>query len=98
MPAFDRPPRFQKDRDDLDPALQDRFRVAGHEFVEDLDPGGEFRRGLRVKRLQGTEGVLEMTFAPNGRATWGYGPEQRAGLAHVVWRRLGDHSILDEQQ
>ncbi len=34
-------------------------------FVEDLDRG-QFRPGLRVKRVQGTSAVWEMTFSPDG--------------------------------
>jgi hypothetical protein len=35
-----------------------------------------------------------MTWAPNGRATWQYGPEQRPGERHVIWRRIGTHDIF----
>jgi hypothetical protein len=35
-----------------------------------------------------------MTWASNGRATWQYGPEQRPGERHVIWRRIGTHDIF----
>ena len=35
-----------------------------------------------------------MTFAPDGRATWQFGPEIKARQAHVVWRRIGTHEIF----
>ncbi len=54
----------------------------------------KFPAGLRVKRVQGTLGVWELTWAPDGRATFSYGEEQVRGEPHVVWRRIGDHSIL----
>jgi len=38
--------------------------------------------------------VWELTFAPDGRATFEYGDEVRPGDAHVIWRRIGDHSIF----
>ena len=44
---------------------------------------------------EGHAGVCEMTFAADGRATFEYGEPQRTGEAHVKWRRIGDHSILD---
>ncbi|MFF1511945.1 hypothetical protein [Streptomyces sp. NPDC058326] len=40
-------------------------------------------------------GVYELTWAPDGRATWSYGRAVVAGLPHVVWHRIGTHSILD---
>lgn len=40
-------------------------------------------------------GVYELTWAPDGRATWSYGGEKFAGLPHIVWHRIGTHSILD---
>ncbi|MDA2807370.1 hypothetical protein [Nocardiopsis suaedae] len=47
-----------------------RFRRVGlTEFAPDIDKG-EFRPGLRVKRVQGVPGVFEMTWAPDARATW----------------------------
>ncbi|MGH3505021.1 MAG: hypothetical protein ACRDQA_29630 [Nocardioidaceae bacterium] len=62
-------------------------------FVADLSTG-QFRGGLRVKRVQGTADVYEMTFAPDGRATWQYGNEVNAGQPHVIWRRMGTHDVL----
>jgi len=35
-----------------------------------------------------------MTFAPDGRATFEYGEEVVKGERHVIWRRVGDHSIF----
>ncbi|MET9197066.1 hypothetical protein ABZX60_27665 [Streptomyces olivaceus] len=40
-------------------------------------------------------GVYELTWAPDGRATWSYGREIVAGLPHILWHRIGTHSILD---
>lgn len=72
-----------------------RFRAARKVFVEALraDPSA-LPPQLRVKRVQGREGVWELTWAPNGRATFDYGPEQIEGEPHVRWRRIGDHSIF----
>lgn len=55
---------------------------------------GRFRRGLRVKAIQGAPGIFEMTWAPNGRATFQYGEERRPGEPHVIWRRIGTHGIF----
>ncbi|HTX10790.1 MAG TPA: hypothetical protein VME22_19350 [Solirubrobacteraceae bacterium] len=53
-----------------------------------------FAPQLRVKRVQGEAGVWEITWAPNGRATFAYGPEVLAGQPHIVWRRIGSHDIF----
>jgi anaerobic glycerol-3-phosphate dehydrogenase len=38
--------------------------------------------------------IWELTWAADGRATWQYGPEQRPGEPHVIWRRIGGHEIF----
>jgi hypothetical protein len=49
-------------------------------FIEARRVGpASFPPGLRVKRVQGAEGVWEITFAPDGRATFAYGAEVRPG-------------------
>lgn len=63
-------------------------------FVPDLETG-RFRPSLRVKGLQGHSGIYEMTWAPDGRATWEYGQEQFPGKTHVIWRRVGARAVFD---
>lgn len=45
-------------------------------------------------RAAAPPGVLEMTWAPDGRATFEFGREIRSGEHHVVWRRIGTHEIF----
>jgi hypothetical protein len=47
-----------------------------------------------VKGVQGARDVMEMTFAPDGRATWEFGAEVEVGQVHVIWRRIGTHDIF----
>ena len=49
-----------------------------------------------MKRVEGRPGVWELSFAPDGRATFAYGREVVRGQPHIVWRRIGDHSILND--
>jgi len=44
----------------------------------------------------GWVGIWEITFAPDGRATFEYGEELVEGEAHVIWRRVGGHGVLAE--
>ena len=46
-----------------------------------------------MKRIQGTDDVFEMTWAPDGRATFEYGTPEGQG-AHVIWRRIGRHDVF----
>jgi hypothetical protein len=93
VPTYEWQSRFTRDFRALDAAQQQAFRDAVTCFVADLK-AGTFRKGLRVKRVQGTSGVWEMTWADDGRATFTYGTPRHAGEPHVIWRRVGTHSIF----
>jgi hypothetical protein len=81
VPTFETRPRFTTDLQHLTPAQRRRFRrVVLDAFVPDLRTGRQFRPGLRIKRVRCAPGVYELTWAPDGRATWAYGPEQIAGV------------------
>jgi hypothetical protein len=92
VPSYERTRRFDRDLDDLTSAQRRRFAVAFERFDADLLKG-RFRSSLRVKRVEGTDSVFEMTWAPDGRATFEYGVSQGAG-AHVIWRRIGTHKVF----
>ncbi len=94
MPTFAKLRRFVRDYEHLTLDQQRRFRDAVRQFVDDLREGGGFHPRLRVKRVQGTAGVWEMTWAPDGRATFSYGDEIIAGEPHIIWRRVGTHDIF----
>jgi hypothetical protein len=53
-----------------------------------------FRAGLRVKGVRGRPGIFEMTWAPDGRATFSFGPSIQERDPHIVWRRIGTHDVL----
>jgi hypothetical protein len=95
MPTFARTPRFEADYRSLSLDDRNRFKVAYQKLVEDLKAGRPPRRGLRVKPVQRTNGVFEITFAPDGRATFEYGTPVKQGDRHVIWRRIGTHDVLD---
>jgi hypothetical protein len=95
VPTYEVLPGFLRDLKGLTREQRAAFIEAVAAFVEDLQRGQGFRKGLRVKKMHGHEDVWEMTWAPDGRATWQYGPEQRPGEAHAVWRRVGTHGIFN---
>ena len=88
MPTLAQADRFRRDFARPTVAQQAASRAAVERFVADLAPGS-FRPGLRVRGVQGTPGVFEMTWADDGRATFEYGPAVHEGETHIVWRRIG---------
>jgi hypothetical protein len=95
VPTFDIARAFRRDWTRLAVEQRQAFREAVMKFVTDLRPGA-FRKGLRVKGVQGHPGVFEMTWAPDGRATFTFGEPVRANDPHVIWRRIGAHDIFRE--
>ncbi len=95
MPTHFEEDRFLDEFDRLSSAQRAAFLIALEKFIEDLRRG-TFRKGLRVKRVQGHPGIWEMTWAANGRATFSYGNPLLPGEPHVVWHRVGTHDIFDD--
>jgi hypothetical protein len=93
-PTFERPEAFTRSYERLDPPQREAFLAAVKQFVADLRAGEGMSRGLRVKRVQGTTDVWELTWAADGRATWQYGEPIHEGEPHIVWRRIGSHEIF----
>ena len=96
MPTYRRLPRFDRDYAALTDEQRRVFKRAVARLVEDLEAGRLPRPGLRVKGLQRAAGIFELTWAPDGRATFQFGEPVREGEVHVVWRRVGSHAVLDE--
>jgi hypothetical protein len=87
--------RFRADFERFGPAQQAAFLLAVQHIVQDMNAGHDFRQGLRVKGVQGAPGIFEMTWAPDGRATFEYGDEVSEGQPHIVWRRVGTQVIFN---
>lgn len=96
MPTFFRSTSFLNDWRSLTPEQKRTFKAAVREMVADLQARQPFRPSLRVKRVQKAKGVYEMTWAPDGRATFEFGPPQIPGEAHIIWRRIGGHDIFKQ--
>lgn len=92
MTSHERTRRFERDWATLTPEQHERFAAAFRRFDADL-AAGKLRAGLRVRRVEGTDRIYEMTWAPDGRATFEYGESEGEG-AHVIWRRIGSHSVF----
>jgi hypothetical protein len=96
LPTYTRLPRFQKDYEALSVVDKRAFKVAVSKFVADLSLG-RFRKGLRVRGVQGSPGIFELTWADDGRATFQYGPPiAERDDPHIIWRRIGKHDIFNQ--
>ncbi len=96
-PSYEARRRFLREYAKLSREQRSAFRTARRKLVAALREGPPaFPGELRVKRVQGKPGIWELTFAPDGRATFAYGPEVREGEAHIVWRRIGTHDVLGD--
>jgi hypothetical protein len=93
-PTFETTERFKRDHSKLSPPEQARFKEKVRQSFVPAIESRDFPPGLRVKGVQGAEGIYEMTWAPDGRATFQYGPEQIPGQTHVIWRRIGGHEVF----
>lgn len=93
MPTYERTDQFKRDYATLSADERRAFKAAVEKFVADLRVG-KFRKGLRVKGIQGAAGIFEMTWAPDGRATFQYGAELHPKAPHIIWRRCGGHEIF----
>jgi len=93
-PTYERFSEFDREWSRLPSPQRELFKVAVKKFRADL-AAAKFRKGLRVKRVQGHPGIFEMTFAPDGRATWQCGDEVIDGEPHIIWRRIGTHDIFN---
>ena len=94
MPTFDKEQEFLRDWGRLGIDRRQFFMDAVATMVHDLRTGQGFRSGLRIKGVKNHPRVFEMTWAPDGRATFSYGTSPHAGDVHIIWRRIGGHDIF----
>jgi hypothetical protein len=97
-PTYEASTGFAREFSRLPREQRRAFREAVAKLVAAFKDGREPPRSLRIKRVQGTEGIWEFSYSGDGRATFRYGPERKAGETHIVWLRVGGHDILSRPQ
>jgi len=96
-PTYEASQRFLRELRRLSGEQRRAFLDARDELVAGLrERPPQFAPRLRVKRVQGTEDVWELSWAADGRATFRYGDEVVAGQPHIIWLRIGSHGVLDD--
>ncbi len=91
MPTWEGSELFWRDYDRLSAAQRAAFARAVQAFFDDL-VARRFRKSLRVHKVRRTP-LWSLTWAPDGRATFEFGPPQRDGHPHIIWWRIGGHEI-----
>jgi mRNA-degrading endonuclease RelE of RelBE toxin-antitoxin system len=97
-PTYEYLSGFARELERLPREQRRAFRAAVVKLIEALKDDREPPRSLRIKRVQGTREVWEMSYSGDGRATFRYGSEVRPGETHVVWLRVGGHEILSRPE
>lgn len=97
-PTFEARARFAREFARLSREQDKAFRKAVRKLVDALGDEREPPRSLRIKRVQGTDDVWEMSYSGDGRATFRYGSEVKHGKTHVEWLRVGGHEILSRPE
>lgn len=98
-PTYEVSARVLRELRKLPVAQRRAFLAARDELVLALRSSPpEFPPRLRIKRVKGTDAVWELSFAADGRATFRYGDDVILGEPHIVWLRIGTHSILDQPE
>lgn len=98
---YARTTHFKRDYKKLPDDHKGQFQTVVPQFHEaavaaaagDANP---WPNAMRVKPVQGASGIWEMTWSmdnPDGRATWGW--IKIDGEAGILWRRVGNHRVLD---
>ncbi|HZU76584.1 MAG TPA: hypothetical protein VFA70_07455 [Dehalococcoidia bacterium] len=104
MPTSEATARFFSEYERLRPDQQEQFKAALREFVSVLRAMERvsfrgiprFPAHLGVKPMVNHRSIMEFAWAPDGRATWEYGPPIRSGMYHIRCRRIGTHAIYDD--
>jgi len=95
VPTYERTIRFQRDFDNLTPRQQRAVLAMVRLLVTGLREK-RFAPRLRVKRVQRHEGIWEVTWAADGRATFEDGAEVQRGEPHIIWRLVGTPALFRE--
>lgn len=80
---IERTSRFKREYKRLPAEVKEKFKVQFNRFIE--HPYAEFHPSLRVKRIQGTYNIFEMTITMSIRVTWQYIKDG------ILLRNIGEH-------
>lgn len=97
MPTHEETERFHSELKRLRADKRALFDQARKEWVAALKAHRTPPARLGIRRFLSIEGMYEFHFAPDGRALFRYGPEQKPGEVHIIWERIGEHDIYEKR-
>lgn len=97
-PTFEARASFAREFASLSREQDKAFRATIRKLVDALGDERGPPRSLRIKRVQGTKDVWELSYSGDGRATFRYGTEIKPGETHIEWLRVGGHEILSRPE
>ena len=80
---IERTDKFKKEYKKLPENLKKSFKIQFTKFID--HPYHEFHPSLRVKKVQGTSDIFEMTITMSIRMTWQYTEDS------ILLRNIGKH-------
>lgn len=101
---YARSKRFLREYDALPDACKALARAAGRalsDYLDDRanDPSAKPPEELRLKKVKGREGIMEITWSfarPDGRMTFSLIRDTETDERMVFWRRCGGHDIFKD--
>ena len=97
-PTYELPAGFAREYARLSREQRRAFREAVAKLIDALKDDRDPPRSLRIKRVQGSKDIWELSYSGDGRATFRYGAEVKPGKTHVIWLRIGGHEILSRPE
>jgi hypothetical protein len=104
MPTHSESSEFINAHGRLSPENKLLFHAALFDFIGVLQQAERDRLGyfpvfpkrLGVTRMVGRHGIWEFAWSGDGRCTWELCDQEREGLFHIHWRRIGGHEIYND--
>ena len=93
VPKYEKETGFVAEYEKLTPQQKKQFRTAVKKIIAALD-AGNFPGPPLVIKMSGFS-LYEVRWAADGRATFEYRYDTKLNEQIVVWRRIGDHSVLN---
>jgi len=98
MPTHEEDDAFWSDWKHLTPEQQKYFKAKVVDFTRKLQQGIIIPSELGLKKYRRIDGMWEFRFGGDGRALMRFGSQVQPGEMHIIWLRIGTHSIYDNPE
>ena len=98
MPTHDKEDTFWADWKQLTPEQRRYFQIKVTELTRKIKQGIITPTELGLKKYRGQAGIWEFRFGGNSRALLRLGNEVELGELHIIWLRIGTHTIYNNPE